>query len=51
MRKVVTVFQYIKVCCKEKDNELFFSSMVDRTRNNRLKLQQGRFRLEIKWPW
>lgn len=36
---MVTVFQDVKGCCREKHDELFSGSTGGRTRNNQLNLQ------------
>nr|XP_048713273.1 uncharacterized protein LOC125639701 [Caretta caretta]XP_048713274.1 uncharacterized protein LOC125639701 [Caretta caretta] len=43
-----TVFKYVKGCYKEEGEELFSLTSEARTRSNGLKLQQGRFRLDIR---
>ena len=35
-------------CCKEKENYLFLVSTVNRTRSNEAKLDQRRFRIDIR---
>lgn len=35
-------------CCEKKENYLFFVSTVNRTRSNEAKLDQRRFRIDIK---
>uniref|UniRef100_A0A674IKT4 Taste receptor type 2 n=1 Tax=Terrapene triunguis TaxID=2587831 RepID=A0A674IKT4_9SAUR len=45
---MITVFKYIKGCYKEQGEKLLFLTSEDRTRSKGLKLQQGRFRLDIR---
>lgn len=35
-------------CCEEKENYLFFVSTVNRTRSNEAKLDQRRFKIDIR---
>ena len=41
-------FQYLKGAYKQKGEQLFMRVDSDRTRENGLKLRQGRFRLDIR---
>lgn len=43
---MIIVVKYIKHTCKEDGTKLFFMSSVIRTRSNRLKLDQGRFKVD-----
>uniref|UniRef100_K7EY15 Reverse transcriptase domain-containing protein n=1 Tax=Pelodiscus sinensis TaxID=13735 RepID=K7EY15_PELSI len=45
---MIAVFRYLKGCHKEEGENLFILASIDRTRSNGLKLQQGRFRLDIR---
>ena len=45
---MIAVFRYLKGCHKEEGENLFILASGDRTRSNGLKLQQGRFRLDIR---
>jgi len=43
---VITVFKYVKDCCKEGGNEFFSISTGDKARSNGLKLQWWWFGLD-----
>ncbi|KAG6930089.1 hypothetical protein G0U57_004388, partial [Chelydra serpentina] len=45
---MIAVFRYLKGYHKEEGENLFILASEDRTRSNGLKLQQGRFRLDIR---
>jgi len=45
---MIAVFKYLKGCHKDEGENLFILASGDRTRTNGLKLQQGRFRLDIR---
>uniref|UniRef100_A0A8C4Y1R9 FIIND domain-containing protein n=1 Tax=Gopherus evgoodei TaxID=1825980 RepID=A0A8C4Y1R9_9SAUR len=45
---MIAVFRYLKGCHQEEGENLFTLASNDRTRSNGLKLQQGRFRLDIR---
>uniref|UniRef100_K7F0M3 Reverse transcriptase domain-containing protein n=1 Tax=Pelodiscus sinensis TaxID=13735 RepID=K7F0M3_PELSI len=45
---MIPVFWYLKGCHKEEGENLFTLASEDRTRSNGLKLQQGRFGLDIR---
>ena len=45
---MIAVFRYLKGCHKEEGENLFILASGDRTRSNRVKLQQRRFRLDIR---
>ena len=45
---MIAVFRCLKGCHKEEGENLFILASEDRTRSNGLKLQQGRFRLDIR---
>ncbi|XP_050815707.1 uncharacterized protein LOC127054065 [Gopherus flavomarginatus] len=45
---MTAVFRYLKGCHQEEGENLFTLASNDRTRSNGLKLQQGRFRLDIR---
>uniref|UniRef100_K7EZH6 Reverse transcriptase domain-containing protein n=1 Tax=Pelodiscus sinensis TaxID=13735 RepID=K7EZH6_PELSI len=47
-RDMIAVFRYLKGFHKEEGENLFILASEDRTRSNGLKLQQGRFRLDIR---
>ena len=41
-------FQYLKVGCKKEGDRFFSRVCCDRTRGNSFKINQGRFRLDIR---
>ena len=41
-------FQYLKAVCKKDGDRLFSRACWDRTRGNGFKLEEGRFRLDIR---
>uniref|UniRef100_K7EX00 Reverse transcriptase domain-containing protein n=1 Tax=Pelodiscus sinensis TaxID=13735 RepID=K7EX00_PELSI len=45
---MIAVFRYLKGCHKKMGENLFILASEDRTRSTGLKLQQGRFRLDIR---
>ena len=45
---LIVAFQYLKGAYKQEGEQLFMRVDSDRTRENGLKLRQGRFRLDIK---
>jgi len=45
---LIVAFQYLKGSYKQEWEQLFMRVDSDRTRENGLKLRQGRFRLDIK---
>jgi len=44
----IAAFQYLKGSCKKDGDRLFSRACCDRTRGNGFKLQEGRYRLDIK---
>ena len=45
---MIALFKYLKGCHREEGQDLFSILPECRTRNNRLKLQEARFRLDIR---
>jgi len=44
----IAAFQYLKGACKKDEDRLFSRACSDRTSGNGLKLEKGRFRLDIR---
>jgi len=47
-RDLIVGFQYLKGAYKKEEDKLFSRACCDRTRGNRLKLEDGRFSLDIR---
>ena len=44
-------FQYLSRACKQEGNQIFMWSNSHRTKDNRFKLKEQRFRLDVSWKF
>ena len=48
LKEVIAPYSYLKGGCSQVESDLFSQALSDKTRGNRLKLHQGRLKLDIR---